>query len=113
MVHRGSVYQCVQPTLGGCNRSIRAAEIERVIGAAVLATFSNRSTSPCPVVQCRVRIRRRALGWPPRLTPTGNAWRSWTMTTVDGLIDKAMGATAGKDAERIERTPPRVHRDSA
>jgi hypothetical protein len=27
MIHRGEVYQCIQPARGGCHRSIRSAEI--------------------------------------------------------------------------------------
>lgn len=46
MIHRGGVYQCLQPTPGGCTRSIRSAEIERLVEEAVLATFEQITLHP-------------------------------------------------------------------
>ena len=39
MIHRGSVYWCIQSARGGCHRSIRSAEISKLVEEAMLATF--------------------------------------------------------------------------
>lgn len=46
MMHRGNVYQYVQTLPGGYNRSIRSAEITKVVEEAVLATFEQITLNP-------------------------------------------------------------------
>lgn len=104
MVHRGKVYQCVQPTLGGCNRSIRAAEVERVIEEAVLATFEQISLAPAQRSTSGVDQKARS-GLAAVLDADRERLAQLDDDHYDGLIDKAMWVRQrARIAERIERT---------
>ena len=89
MIHRGNVYQCVPPTPGGCNRSIRSADISKLVEEAVLATFEQITLHP---------TQREASGTDLAacvgLTATLKADRERLAQLdddhYDGLIDKAM-----------------------
>jgi uncharacterized protein YPO0396 len=104
MIHRGGVYQCLQPTPGGCTRSIRSAEIERLVEEAVLATFEQITLKP----QNR-RTSDNGLAARVGLTATLDADRERLARLdddyYDGLIDKAMWVRQRtRIAERIDAT---------
>ncbi|SJN34383.1 Mobile element protein [Microbacterium esteraromaticum] len=103
MIHRGGVYQCIQPTRGGCHRSIRSAEIERLVEEAVLATFEQITISPTKRSKSDGDLARVGL------TATLDADRERLARLdddyYDGLIDKAMWVRQrARIAERIEAT---------
>ena len=104
MIHRGGVYQCIQPTRGGCHRSIRSVEIEKLVEEAVLATFEQVTVHP--------EERRKSdgdLAARVGLTATLEADRERLARLdddyYDSLIDKAMWVRQrARIAERIEAT---------
>lgn len=104
MIHRGDVYQCIQATRGGCNRSIRATEISKLIQEAVLATFEQITLDPTqrhasgPDQAARVGLAATLDADRARLAQLDD-------DHYDGLIDKAMWVRQrARIAERIERT---------
>ncbi len=104
MVHRGVVYQCVQSVPGGCNRSIRSADIERLVEDAVLATFEQITLSPSrrptPGADQAARV-----GLAAALEADRERLAQLDDDHYDGLIDKAMWVRQrARIAERIERT---------
>lgn len=104
MLHRGAVYQCIQPTRGGCNRSIRSAEISKLVEEAVLATFEQITLSPSkratPVADVGARV-----GLAARLDADQERLARLDDDHYDGLIDKAMWVRQrARIAERIEHT---------
>ncbi|MDO4259020.1 MAG: recombinase family protein [Actinomycetaceae bacterium] len=104
MLHRGPVYQCIQATRGGCHRSIRSAEIERLIEEAVLATFEQITLNPSkpatPSADAGVRV-----GLAARLDADRERLAKLDDDYYDGLIDKAMWVRQrARIAERIEAT---------
>lgn len=104
MVHRGTVYQCVQPTPGGCNRSIRAAEITKLVEDAVLATFEQITLSPSKHKKSDVD-RAARVGLAATLDADRERLARLDDDHYDGLIDKAMWVRQrGRIAERIEAT---------
>lgn len=104
MLHRGNVYQCVQRVPGGCNRSIRAAEIERVIEEAVLATFEQISLAPAQRSTSATDQKARS-GLAAALDADRERLAQLDDDHYDGLIDKTMWVRQrARIAERIERT---------
>lgn len=104
MVHRGGVYQCVQTVRGGCHRSIRSAEIERLVEEAVLAAFEQITLSPftrtASATDQTVRV-----GLAARLDADRERLAQLDDDHYDGLIDKAMWVRQrARIAERIEQT---------
>ncbi|GAA1370072.1 recombinase family protein [Brevibacterium luteolum] len=104
MIHRGGVYQCIQPTPGGCTRSIRSAEIERLVEEAVLATFAQITLHPSSRQSSDSGLAARV-----GLTATLDADRERLARLdddyYDGLIDKAMWVRQrARIAERIDAT---------
>ncbi|OAV62977.1 recombinase family protein [Enteractinococcus helveticum] len=104
MIHRGNVYQCAQPTPGGCNRSIRSADISKLVEEAVLETFEQITLSPAKReasgadLAARVGVERRGETDRGRLAQLDD-------DHYDGLIDKPMWVRQRtRIAERIERT---------
>ena len=102
MMHRGDVYQCVQSTRGGCHRSIRSAEITRLVEEAVLATFEqitlNPTTRRTPSADAGARV-----GLAARLDADRERLARLDDDHYDGLIDKAMWVRQRtRIAERIE-----------
>lgn len=104
MIHRGVTYQCVQPTRGGCNRSIRATEITRLVEDAVLATFEQITLSPTKRKKPDVD-RAARVGLAATLEADRERLARLDDDHYDGLIDKAMWVRQrARIAERIERT---------
>jgi site-specific DNA recombinase len=104
MVHRGPTYQCVQPTRGGCNRSIRATEITKLVEEAVLATFEQITLTPTQHKKPDVD-RAARVGLAATLEADRERLARLDDDRYDGLIDKAMWVRQrGRIAERIERT---------
>ena len=104
MIHRGGVYQCIQPTRGGCHRSIRSAEISKLVEEAVLATFEQITLNPTKRSSSDGDLAARV-----GLTATLDADRERLGRLdddyYDGLIDKAMWVRQrARIAERIEAT---------
>ncbi|MFC6356075.1 zinc ribbon domain-containing protein [Luethyella okanaganae] len=104
MVHRGGVYQCVQATTGGCNRSIRSTDIEKLVEEAVLAAFEQITLGPArratPAADPAARV-----GLATRLDIDRERLARLDDDHYDGLIDKAMWVhQRARIAERIERT---------
>ena len=104
MVHRGGVYQCVQTVRGGCHRSIRSAEIEKLVEEAVLAAFEQITLSPytrtAPGTDHTARV-----GLAARLDADRERLAQLDDDHYDGLIDKAMWVRQrARIAERIEQT---------
>ena len=98
------MYQCLQPTPGGCTRSIRSAEIERLVEEAVLATFEQITLHPT-----KHRISGSDLAARVGLAATLDKDRERLARLdddyYDGLIDKAMWVRQrARIAERIEAT---------
>lgn len=104
MLHRGNVYQCVQATRGGCHRSIRSADILKLVEEAVLATFEQITLAPSkratPSVDAGARV-----GLAARLDADRERLARLDDDHYDGLIDKAMWVRQrARIAERIEVT---------
>lgn len=104
MMHRGNVYQCVQTTPGGCNRSIRSAEITKVVEEAVLATFEQITLNPATRSQPSTDLASR-VGLAAKLDADRERLAQLDDDHYDGLIDKAMWVRQrARIAERIEAT---------
>ncbi|MFC0581734.1 recombinase family protein [Micrococcoides hystricis] len=104
MIHRGGVYQCLQPTLGGCTRSIRSAEIERLVEEAVLATFKQITLHPTKHRTSGSDLAAR-IGLVATLDQDRERLGRLDDDYYDGLIDKAMWVRQrARIAERIEAT---------
>ncbi|RCS62089.1 recombinase family protein [Microbacterium sp. JB110] len=104
MLHRGDVYQCIQPTRGGCHRSIRSAEVSKLVEEAVLATFEQITLNPMtrtrPSADAGVRV-----GLTAKLDADRERLARLDDDHYDGLIDKAMWVRQrARIAERIEAT---------
>lgn len=104
MIHRGPVYQCIQPTRGGCHRSIRSTEISQLVEEAVLATFEQITLDPtkrqAPDTDLAARV-----GLAATLDADRERLAQLDDDHYDGLIDKAMWVRQrARIAERIERT---------
>lgn len=104
MIHRGDVYQCIQPTRGGCNRSIRSAEIAKLVEEAVLATFEQITLHPTKRNESGTDLAAR-VGLAATLDADRERLARLDDDYYDGLIDKAMWVRQrARIAERIERT---------
>lgn len=104
MLHRGNVYQCVQAVPGGCNRSIRSADISRLVEEAVLATFEQITLNPSTRSQPNTDLASR-VGLAARLDTDRERLAQLDDDHYDGLIDKAMSVRQrARIAERIEQT---------
>jgi len=104
MLHRGNVYQCVQSTRGGCNRSIRSADITALVEEAVLATFQQITVAPTTRSGSSTDLSSR-VGLAARLDADRDRLAQLDDDHYDGLIDKAMWIRQrARIAERIERT---------
>ncbi|WP_225735901.1 recombinase family protein [Gulosibacter chungangensis] len=104
MIHRGGVYQCLQPTPGGCTRSIRSAEIERLVEEAVLATFKQITLHPTKHRTSGSDLAAR-IGLVATLDQDRERLGRLDDDYYDGLIDKAMWVRQrARIAERIEAT---------
>ncbi|ATH97385.1 MULTISPECIES: recombinase family protein [Dermabacter] len=104
MIHRGGVYQCIQPTRGGCHRSIRSAEIERLVEEAVLATFEQITLHPKERQRSSGDLVAR-VGLTAMLDADRERLARLDDDYYDGLIDKAMWVRQrARIAERIEAT---------
>ncbi|MDK9294597.1 recombinase family protein [Propionibacterium freudenreichii] len=104
MIHRGPVYQCVQPTRGGCHRSIRSAEISPLVEEAVLATFEQITLDPTKRQASGTGLAAR-VGLAATLDADRERLAQLDDDHYDGLIDKAMWVRQrARIAERIEAT---------
>ena len=104
MIHRGGVYQCLQPTPGGCTRSIRSAEIQRLVEEAVLATFEQITLHPTKHRSSGSDLAAR-VGLAATLDQDRERLARLDDDYYDGLIDKAMWVRQrARIAERIEAT---------
>ncbi|RXW33489.1 recombinase family protein [Propioniciclava flava] len=104
MLHRGNVYQCVQATRGGCNRSIRSAEVSKLVEEAVLATFEQITLNPTTRTRPNADVGAR-VGLTARLDADRERLARLDDDHYDGLIDKAMWVRQrARIAERIEAT---------
>lgn len=104
MLHRGPVYQCIQPTRGGCNRSIRSAEVSKLVEEAVLATFEQITLHPSTRTRSTADVGAR-VGLAARLDADRKRLARLDDDHYDGLIDKAMWVRQrARIAERIEAT---------
>ncbi|WCD91484.1 recombinase family protein [Microbacterium sp. nov. GSS16] len=104
MVHRGNVYQCVQATRGGCHRSIRSADISKLVEEAVLATFEQITLHPSKRRESGADLVTR-VGLAARLDADRERLARLDDDHYDGLIDKAMWMRQrARIAERIEAT---------
>ena len=104
MIHRGNVYQCVQATRGGCNRSIRSADITKLVEEAVLATFEQITLAPSKREAPGADVAAR-VGLAARLDADRERLGRLDDDHYDGLIDKAMWVRQrARIAERIEAT---------
>ncbi len=103
MIHRGHVYQCIQPTRGGCNRSIRSAEVSTLVEEAVLATFEQITLNPTKRNEGGTDLAAR-VGLAATLDADRERLAQLDDDYYDGLIDKAMWVRQrARIAERIER----------
>lgn len=104
MIHRGNVYQCVPPTPGGCNRSIRSADISKLVEEAVLATFEQITLHPTQRQASGTDLAAR-VGLTATLEADRERLAQLDDDHYDGLIDKAMWVRQrARIAERIEAT---------
>ena len=104
MLHRGAVYQCVQATRGGCNRSIRSAEVSKLVEEAVLATFEQITLDPATRTRPSADVGAR-VGLTARLDADRERLARLDDDRYDGLIDKGMWVRQrARIAERIEHT---------
>ncbi|WP_454159081.1 recombinase family protein [Microbacterium lacticum] len=104
MVHRGGVYQCVQTVRGGCHRSIRSAEIERLVEEAILAAFEQITLSPFTRAASSADQTAR-VGLATRLDADRERLAQLDDDHYDGLIDKVMWVRQRtRIAEWIEQT---------
>ncbi|WP_067191783.1 recombinase family protein [Micrococcus lylae] len=104
MIHRGSVYQCIQPTRGGCHRSIRSGEISKLVEEAVLATFEQITLSPSKRAKPGADVAAR-VGLAATLEADRERLAQLDDDHYDGLIDRAMWVRQrARIADRIERT---------
>ena len=104
MIHRGNVYQCVQATRGGCHRSIRSADISKLVEEAVLATFEQITFHPAKRQASDTGLAAR-VGLAATLEADRERLARLDDDYYDGLIDKAMWVRQrARIAERIEAT---------
>ncbi|WP_448262788.1 recombinase family protein [Microbacterium aurum] len=102
MIHRGVVYQCIQPTRGGCHRSIRSTEITKLVEEAVLATFEQITLHPTKRSKSDGDLAAR-VGLAATLDADRERLARLDDDYYDGLIDKAMWVRQrARIAERIE-----------